>query len=63
MYLDEYKNALEGDTDLDKTIVKLDELNKLAQDLILSLNINSFVEKVAFGLVRNAKCADFFTSW
>ena len=43
-----------------KKIVKLGELNEVAcEDLILSINTSSFVCKVAFGLVRNAKSADF----
>ena len=49
---DEYKNALEGDTDLNKMIVKLGELNELHF-------IMSIVGKVAFRLVRNAKSEDF----
>ena len=57
---DEYENALEGDKDLDKKIVKLDELNELAyEDLILLLNPNSSVGRVTFELVRNEKSADF----
>ena len=51
---------LEGDTDLDKKIIKLGELNELAyEDLILSINNSASVEKVAFGLVKNAKSEDF----
>ena len=57
---DEYKNAMEGDTDIDKFIIKLGEWNKLAyEDLILSIHTSLTVGKVAFGLVRNAKSADF----
>ena len=56
----EYENALEGDEDLDKRIVKLGELNKLVyEDLILSINTSSSVSKVVFGLVKNAKSEDF----
>ena len=52
--------ALEGDTDLNKKIIKLGDLNELAyEDLILSINTCSSVGKGAFGLVRNAKSADF----
>ena len=51
---EEYENALEGNEDLDKKIVKLGELNELAyKDLILSIN------KVAFGLGKNEKSTDF----
>ena len=57
---EEYDEALEGDDDLDKKIVKLGELNELAyEDLILSINTNSSMGKVAFGLVKNAKSVDF----
>ena len=57
---EEFENALEGNEDLNKKIVKLGELNELAyEDLILSINTSSFIGKVAFGLVRNAKSADF----
>ena len=46
---DEYKNALNGDTDLDKKIIKLGELNELAYEhLILLMNTNLYVGKVAF---------------
>ena len=56
---DEYENAWESDTNLDKKIMKLGELNKLAYDLILSINTSSSVRKVTFGLVRNAMSEDF----
>ena len=57
---EEYENALEGDDDLDKKIVKLGELNELAyEDLILSINTSYSVGKVAFRLVKNAKSEDF----
>ena len=57
---DEYENVMEVDTDLDKNLVKLGKLNELAyKDLILLINTSSSVGKVAFGLVRNAKSADF----
>ena len=58
---EEYEEALEGDNELDKKIVKLGELNELAyKDLILSINTNSFVGiKRTFGLVKNAKSVDF----
>ena len=46
----------EGDTDLDKTVIKFGDLNELAyEDLILFINTNYSVGKVAFGLVKNAK--------
>ena len=62
----EYESALEGNEDLDKTIVKLGELNKVAcEDLILSINKSSLI------LVKNAKVKIFWretamwhgTSW
>ena len=57
---DEYKNALKGDTDLNKKITKLGELNELAyEDVISSINTSSSIGKVAIRLVRNAKNADF----
>ena len=57
---EEYENALEGDDDLNKKIVKLSELNELAyEDLILLINTSSSVGKVAFGLVKNVKSEDF----
>ena len=57
---EEYEKALEADMDLGKKIVKLSELNELAcEDLILSINTNCSVEKVAFGFVRNAKSLEF----
>ena len=41
---DEYENALKGDTDLNKKILKLGELNELTyKDLILSINTSSSV--------------------
>ena len=57
---DEYKNAFKGDTNLYQKIIKLGESNKLTCEyLILSFNTSSSVGKVAFGLVRNPKSADF----
>ena len=54
---DEYKNAMEGDTDLNKKIIKLGELSELVyKNLILLINTRSSVGKVAFGLIRNAEC-------
>ena len=53
-------NTLEGDVDLNKTVIKLGELNKLAcDDLLLSINISSSAGNVAFRWVRNAKSANF----
>ena len=41
---DEYEEALKGNEDLDKKIVKLGEWNELAyKDLILSINTSSSV--------------------
>ena len=57
---DEYKNALDGDIDLDKKIIKLGELNELAHEgLILPINTSSSVGKGALGLLKNAKSEDF----
>ena len=56
-FQDEYKNALEGDMNFNKEILKLDELNELAGEDFMLL-INTF-GKVSLGLVRNAKSADF----
>ena len=57
---DEYKEALEGNEDLNKQTVKLGELNKLAyEDLILSINTSFSVGKVAFRLGKNPKSEDF----
>ena len=57
---EEYQDALKGNEDLNKTIKKLGELNKLAyEDFFLSINSSSSVGKVAFGLVKNAKKEDF----
>ena len=49
---DEYENAFECDTNLDKKILKLNDLN-----LILLINTSSSVGKVAFEVVRNTKKA------
>ena len=57
---DKNKNALEGDIDLNKKIIKFGELNELAhEDLILLINTSFSAGKMAFGLVRNAKSTDF----
>ena len=41
-------------------IIKLGELNELVhKNLILSIDINSSVEKVVFGLVRNTESLEF----
>ena len=56
---EEHEEAQEGDTSLDK---KLDELrlNGLEhEDFILSINTNSTIGKIVFGLMRNAKSLDF----
>ena len=58
--LDEYKNALKGDMDLPKKMEKIGELNELAYEVLILLINNTFsIGKVAFGLGRNAKNADF----
>ena len=57
---DEYENALEGDKDLNKKIIKLGELNELAhEDFIPSLNTSSSAVKAAFRLVTNTNSEDF----
>ena len=54
------KEALEGDMDLDKKIIKPGDLNGLyKKDLILSINTGSVMGKVTFRLMRNAKSPDF----
>ena len=59
--LEEYENALKGNMDLNKKIVKLGKLIELAyENLFFSINTNSSVENIAFGLVRNAKSLEFF---
>ena len=51
---------MQGDTDINKKVIKLGELNKLAhEDLILSIITSSTMGKVAFGLVTNEKSMDF----
>ena len=58
---DEYEEALKGNEDLDKQIIKLGELNKLVyEDLILSINTSSSVGKVVFQLVKNANMKIFW---
>ena len=53
---EEYEEALEGDDELDKKIVKLDELNERAyEDLILSINTHSSMGKVPSGLLKMRK--------
>ena len=53
---EEYEEAKGGDIDLDKKIVKLDELSELAhEDLILSINTSSTLRNVKFRLGRNAQ--------
>ena len=56
----EFERALEKSTDLNKKIVMPGELNKLAYEyLILSINTDASVRKVAFGLAQNAKSSEF----
>ena len=46
---EEFEEAQRGGTDLDKKVIKVGELNKLAnEDLILSIKTISTVRKVAF---------------
>ena len=53
---EEYENALEGDDDLDKKIVKLGELNEPAYEaLILSINTSSSVRKSCFWASEKCK--------
>ena len=57
---EQYEHAFKGDTDLDNKIVKIHWLNELAYDhLISSINTNSRVGKVAFGLARNSNTLSF----
>ena len=57
---DKNENVLKGNMDLDKKITTLGELKELAyKNLTLLINTSSSVGKVAFGIVRNAKSADF----
>ena len=55
----ENEEALECNTDL-QNIDKLGELNKLAyENLVLSINTNSSIGKVTFGLVWDTKSLEF----
>ena len=55
-----YEDALEGDTDFVKKVVKCSELNELAyKDIIISNNISFTIDMVASGLVENAKNLEF----
>ena len=57
---DESENAVEGDMDLYKNIIKLGKLNEVAhEDLILSINTDSSLGTIVFRLVRNAKSLEF----
>ena len=57
---EEFESARERDEDLDNKIVKLGEVNELAnEDLILLINTSSSVGKGAFGLIKYAKSEDF----
>ena len=52
---EEYNEALEGNTDI-KKIIEFSELNEHAyDDLILTINMNSLVCRVAFSLLCNSK--------
>ena len=43
---EDYDNALEGDMDLHRKIIKLGELNESSyEDLILSINTSSLLER------------------
>ena len=60
IFLGEYEEALEGDTDICKEIIKFGELNKLAyEDLILAIDTSSSVGNLAFKLVCNSKSLKF----
>ena len=60
---DEYDNALMGETDFNKKVIKLGALNELAYEgLICSINTNSSVGEVPFQLVRNTKNTEFSES-
>ena len=57
---EELKDAQEGDTDLDKKVDELGELNELAyKDLIPSISTSFPVGRVAIGLAKNAKSPEF----
>ena len=46
--------------DFKKKVAKLGEFNEFVfEDLILSINANFSVVKIAFGLIRNAKGLEF----
>ena len=50
----------DGESDSDKKVTVVDELNKLGyEDLILSINGESMVGRVAYNLVKNCKTPDF----
>ena len=52
---EEYKGALRGETDLDKKIDALGNLNELAYEgLILLIDASFALEMVAYALVQNA---------
>ena len=55
-----YEIALKGNTDLNKKIIKLGDINELAyESLIVFINTSSFVGKVVLGFVKNTKSEDF----
>ena len=54
-------NVLFSDKEINKKIIKLDEINELAcEDLLFLININSSVSNAAFAQVRNAKSTHFW---
>ena len=57
---DEYDDVLDDDTDLDKIVIELGELNELSYNvLIFTINNNSSVGNVPFELVTKAKSLEF----
>ena len=57
---EEYEDALKDDTDLDKMIIKLGELNELVyEDLILYINTTYWVGKGDFKLVWIGNSVEF----
>ena len=57
---EEYDEALEGNTDLNRNLIKLGDLIELVyKDLFLAINTSSLVDKALFRLVFNAKSLEF----
>ena len=55
----ENKDAIEGETDLNKKIVKLGSLYELAHEGLILINTSLAARKVVFGLVKNEKHLEF----